>query len=126
MEKELTQEEKINLWLEALESGEYKQGVGLLSFEGEYCCLGVLCEVAMKNGLGLEVETHANNEKWYDGEAGVLPEIAKEWIGMKSNSGNYGKDKELTADNDNGKTFKQIARIIRKNKKSLFNLNSAK
>lgn len=31
-------------WVEALRSGEYKQGRGeLLNDEGAYCCLGVLC-----------------------------------------------------------------------------------
>ncbi len=33
-------------WLEALESGNYKQGQGVLrSSTDEYCCLGVLCEL---------------------------------------------------------------------------------
>lgn len=36
-------------WLEALRSGEYKQGFGQLKFEEDnetkYCCLGVLCDV---------------------------------------------------------------------------------
>lgn len=32
-------------WIEALESGEYKQGRSWLRNGGFYCCLGVLCEV---------------------------------------------------------------------------------
>lgn len=32
-------------WLEALKSGKYKQGVGMLYKCGEHCCLGVLCEI---------------------------------------------------------------------------------
>lgn len=33
-------------WVEALRSGEYKQGSGaLLSQDGGYCCLGVLAEI---------------------------------------------------------------------------------
>lgn len=33
-------------WIEALRSGKYKQGVGLLrnSYD-QYCCLGVLCDL---------------------------------------------------------------------------------
>lgn len=35
-------------WLEALRSGEYKQGTGFLyeANEDRYCCLGVACRVA--------------------------------------------------------------------------------
>lgn len=37
------------LWLEALESGEYKQTTSVLNNgEGGYCCLGVLCDVYRK------------------------------------------------------------------------------
>ena len=33
-------------WLEALRSGKYKQGTGLLrSKENYFCCLGVLCDI---------------------------------------------------------------------------------
>lgn len=34
-------------WVEALRSGRYKQGTEMLrSLDDEFCCLGVLCEVA--------------------------------------------------------------------------------
>lgn len=42
-------------WVDALRSGEYKQGHGQLrggAQQGKYCCLGVLCDVAAKEGLG--------------------------------------------------------------------------
>lgn len=36
-------------WVAALISGEYKQGIGRLkSDRGEYCCLGVLCDIRFK------------------------------------------------------------------------------
>jgi hypothetical protein len=39
-------------WVAALRSGEYKQGTGSLrNSQNEYCCLGVLCEVAVEEGL---------------------------------------------------------------------------
>lgn len=42
------------LWLEALRSGEYKQCKGWLHSRNErgdtYCCLGVLCALAVKHG----------------------------------------------------------------------------
>jgi hypothetical protein len=31
-------------WVEALRSGEYKQGTRYLKHGDEYCCLGVLCD----------------------------------------------------------------------------------
>ena len=37
------------VWVEALRSGEYKQGKGMLYRPEEtHCCLGVLCKVAGK------------------------------------------------------------------------------
>jgi hypothetical protein len=48
-------------WIEALRSGEYKQGKGgLVTYTNEepfYCCLGVLCDLLAKDGIG-----HWNND----------------------------------------------------------------
>ena len=51
--------ELLNKWIDALRSGEYEQGNGVLCLESAtepeklfHCCLGVLCEVA---GLNREV-----------------------------------------------------------------------
>ena len=32
-------------WVDALRSGNYLQGMGWLAYEGQYSCLGVLCDV---------------------------------------------------------------------------------
>lgn len=41
--------EVIQKWIDALTSGEYQQGRGMLqSTAGEYCCLGVLCDLYIK------------------------------------------------------------------------------
>ena len=41
-------------WVDALRSGQYQQGFGRLhkqlSNKSYFCCLGVLCEVAIKEG----------------------------------------------------------------------------
>lgn len=38
-------------WLEALRSGEYKQGRAVLrTADDKFCCLGVLCELAAREG----------------------------------------------------------------------------
>ena len=39
------------LWLEALRSGQYPQTRGTLQDAHGYCCLGVLCKVALDNDL---------------------------------------------------------------------------
>jgi hypothetical protein len=49
-------------WVEALRSGEYRQGRGSLRIpggRGKYCCLGVLADLAIKSGdiEGLEWST---------------------------------------------------------------------
>ena len=46
-----TPEEVWKLWLDALRSGEYKPGRGQLRTVNErFCCLGVLCDLAAKDG----------------------------------------------------------------------------
>lgn len=37
-------------WIEALRSGKYNQGKGYLCKDDSYCCLGVLCELAVEDG----------------------------------------------------------------------------
>ena len=41
------------LWVDALRGGEYKQGKLRLCnlSQDTYCCLGVLCDLAVKNGI---------------------------------------------------------------------------
>jgi hypothetical protein len=39
-------------WLAALRSGEYQQGKGQLNCDNTYCCLGVACDIAVKEGMG--------------------------------------------------------------------------
>lgn len=40
-------------WIERLRSGQYRQGKNLLHNPGDdtYCCLGVLCEIAVEDGV---------------------------------------------------------------------------
>ena len=37
-------------WVQALRSGEYKQGRGQLKQGATFCCLGVLCDLAVQSG----------------------------------------------------------------------------
>ena len=112
MNKEVKQ-----LWIDALESGEYEQGVGTLRKKGPdgkstYCCLGVLCEVAIKAGVPVKTRLVTAGEdmfedepKWfettYDHSSGFLPESVREWAGLETEDGKFAKgyyeDDELDA-----------------------------
>lgn len=120
------------LWTDALRSGEYQQGKGCLCHVPEqgvptFCCLGVACEVAIKNGV--EVETRiAFNFKRYGGLSSYVPEQVKEWLGLASDCGYYGArnldqyfDHALYRDNDTySKPFVVLADIIESNPKGLW------
>lgn len=105
----------------ALRSGEYTQAKGALrKVEGcgwGYCCLGVLCDLAAKKGLG----------KWKGdtgesifipnggfGDRAVLPKSIVQWSGAKSAMGSSDNKpgSALTQLNDSGKTFTEIADAI--------------
>lgn len=92
-------------WLEALRSGKYEQGKGELFYEGKYCCLGVAaaeCGVPLKyikgKGFLFLGETHFDS----------VPNILR---------GSFTKPipNSLSAMNDNGKTFTEIANWIEEN-----------
>ena len=117
-------------WVKALRSGKYKQTKGFLTDinpeTGEitgHCCLGVACELALKAGVPLK--TSGKRSVFYDDNNSHLPLAVQKWLGLASVRGNFTRsDKEgtdLTIENDiNGKSFKQIARIIEQKAAELF------
>ena len=86
--------EKARMWSDALKSGRYAQGSGFLNVDNkEFCCLGVLCEVAMENGLPMKKNsvpyTHSmcrakeGSVYWrYNGSYRFPPVDALVWLGM--------------------------------------------
>jgi hypothetical protein len=117
-------------WLEALESGEYKQGIGHLHQEGKYCCLGVGASVC-------GVPDEAMGKK---GELdGDLAEVV-EMLGLRGPCGNFDDpyklksgevDEELEdalefiyslvdPNDELDWDFKQIAQFIRENPELVF------
>lgn len=60
----------IDKWIEALRSGQYKQGKGYLKKGDCHCCLGVLCEVA---GIKPELDPDREGAYKYDGQPFSLP-----------------------------------------------------
>lgn len=80
-------------WAEALESGDYEQGVGALcavNSDGvaRFCCLGVATEVAIANGVALErvdagvAGYRPAGELLAAQETAHLPDLAMEWLGL--------------------------------------------
>lgn len=107
------------LWVAALRSGEYQQTEGQLRNGDQMCCLGVLCDLATKAGIG---QWDGNEFLTIEGEnvVGVdaqLPsEFVRDWAGLPSTSPEIGEG-PLTDMNDgiNGfeqSNFAQIADMI--------------
>lgn len=65
-------------WLDALRSGEYPQGKGLLrDNEGKFCCLGVLCEVAVEANVIPPAREDWESRGWkYAGNSMCAPPLA--------------------------------------------------
>jgi hypothetical protein len=87
-------------WITALRSGEYKQTQGVLNrvestaFETPqvgFCCLGVLCDLAVKAGVIDSGEVHSG-VTYYDNERGTLPLAVQEWAGVDAKGYYYPND----------------------------------
>lgn len=103
-------------WVAALRSGEYKQTRSLLKDSNGYCCLGVLCEI-----VGQEFSVDYNGGYRCDGHQSSLPPKVRELSGLGTDFGDrpLAPAHSLSAINDNGKAFSEIADIIEKEWESL-------
>jgi hypothetical protein len=133
-------QEKKAQWVAALRSGDYSQGTGVLhrkvNGEHKYCCLGVLCDIALKAGLELRHDPTGDCQctscqqdgiRAYDGYDDFLPPKVVQWAGLTNGNprttesipdpgsslpGTTIDNATLSYLNDNGKTFEEIAAII--------------
>jgi hypothetical protein len=76
------------MWLKDLRSGEFEQGQGYLRAEDKYCCLGVLCEIAVREGVISPPEKAAYGDYYRYGDDLsrdylVLPQAVREWAGLE-------------------------------------------
>jgi hypothetical protein len=111
------------LWINALRSGEFKQGRGFLEKNGCYCALGVLSALALVegictyeeiNGLGTfdkrKINLSFNIMKWadiaQDNERYLIP--SEHGVIVKF----QGKVTTIMELNDKGMSFKRLATII--------------
>lgn len=122
--------DRLRLGLEALRSGEYRQARSTLvavddNGDRRFCCLGVMCDVALKNGIeNLEEcdrvydvgyrDVREGGEAW--AEYSVLPKLVREWYGFDRTVPMVMVDedyRELTYLNDaQGWDFEKIADAI--------------
>lgn len=117
-------------WVEALRSGDYRQGKGCLHFrphddllppaDDTFCCLGVLCDLAIKAGVEVKAWRGPGVQQ-YDGEASFLPSAVVAWSGLPDPAGDvrdprvqdlHGDWTSLSAVNDAGAPFAEIAAMI--------------
>lgn len=102
------------LWIESLRGGEYGQGIGRLRsrVSNNFCCLGVLCDLASKEGVGewrsCEDNVFAMNflTEGEGVESAFLPSAVRTWAGMSVGTS------DLMDMNDSGVTFEEIADYI--------------
>lgn len=103
-------------WIERLRSGEIQQTKGVLGRgDGSRCCLGVLCDVAVEEGVISPPEIdewgHAIYTKTEKREATVLPETVRIWSRLESRDPLLGVASAAHY-NDDGASFEQIADLI--------------
>lgn len=106
-------------WFAALRSGEYDKGTGALNRDYKFCCLGVLCELAVKEGVikppkfyGLYARYGAASRGEWN-ETFLPPKVAK-WAGIPPyKKGSVGDAQGRIADqNDKVGTFEEVIPLI--------------
>ena len=117
----LTPAEARAKWVEALRSGEFRQGRTCLRSPSDgFCCLGVACEVYRReesvgrwHGGAFEA-----SDSFRDRDTGFLPPPVQEWLGLGNHAGDLdtevagGWSSLLSLNDGAGYTFDEIARVI--------------
>lgn len=119
--------ENIRLWVDALRSGEYEQtshklakrdylGDGKFGDKIKYCCLGVVCEVAIKNGVEVD-RKEVGGHIQFDNHGAMLPRSVAVWLGFEAIE--HGDPvisvdgiRATTANDTHGWTFERIAEAL--------------
>lgn len=106
-------------WIEALESGKYKQAQYYLQRQGGFCCLGVACDIYDPKGWDVIPVNDVKQVKYKDLSSSP-PEYINEYFGI---IGKYRSDSEeadvelvdvlINMNDSYGKTFSEIAEYLR-------------
>lgn len=116
------------LWFDELETTQVKQGRGVLNRNNEtYCCLGLACEVAIKNGLNLsKVKSTDENYIYGKDNVALLPQEMMNWLGLRCCAGES-KSQQLDSCvrmNDLLRlSFKEIGKRLQANEAEYFIVN---
>lgn len=99
-------------WIQALRSGKYKQGFGVLRGEDCYCCLGVLCDLNEDTDWEVLDNPVENIYKPFPDNSYIcLPNKISEWAEITAR-----QEDVLATLNDTARyTFEQIADYIEEN-----------
>lgn len=102
-------------WVAALRSDEYKQGTGRLRGVAGFCCLGVACDLAVKEGIiGGYVGNDSDLEN-YPAVQGAL--------GLRGLCGCYGGMSLVELNDHLNLPFEEIADIIESEPEGLFTVS---
>jgi hypothetical protein len=108
-------------WLEALRSGKYGQyRETALRHEDRFCCLGVLCDLAVREGIGTWGKDVYGITFYQNGSetkaTGVLPQSLIDWAGLSNcnpDVPHQGDRKPIASLNDiEGLDFPELAELI--------------
>lgn len=101
-----TPEQVMKLWIKSLRSGKYKQTRNLLKGEsGGFCCLGVLCDLAAKDGGQQWKRNKFNAWEYGNKYIGNAPKELTRYLGISNV-----EVMDLIEMNDcQNRSFKQIA-----------------
>jgi len=120
-----TPEEVRAAWVAALRSGRFNQGTDYLNNDGMFCCLGVLCDLAVEAGVIL-VTTEGEDTPitYYDSHENSLPAAVRDWAKIQEDYGEYWEGADdatsLAVKNDALVPFDKIADIIESRPEGLF------
>lgn len=94
-------------WLKALRSGEYEQTTEILQNKHGFCCLGVLCKVAEKDGLHVE----HNEDNALSGDTLTDQMEVNLWAQIPTPE----RAMLMKLNDENGHSFEEIADYIERN-----------
>ena len=102
-------EEVAKAWVAALRGGKYEQAEGALRAGSGFCCLGVLCDIS-KQGEWRQGDDH--HPQTYLEQRTYLPAQVQLWAEVRGEDPYTSTKETLSALNDRGLSFEEIADII--------------
>ena len=105
-----------NKWTAALRSGQYTQATEYLQKSSGFCCLGVLCDLHREQVGGEWAWGPGGGMSYQPGDSddfdnSLLPVPVRDWAGLRGVNPEAG-GVCLSALNDDGQTFAQLADFI--------------